>query len=91
MTHLSTRPQNQQRTEKIGSSTFNPNGTLRIKTANGWVTYPRYVAEKYAEKLGQSLPKTCRIYSLDPNVIAAKTLNIKIRGQKSQPLVTYLA
>ncbi len=79
---LSQRPQCGHNSSGLGASRFTPRGALIIKTDDGrWVSYPRFVAERFSEKCGVAFPLSgVRVEVSDPQVIKASTLTVKQRG-----------
>ena len=63
-----------------------------VKTDDGrWVTYSRFVAERYTAKCGIALPMHgLRIEQTDPLNVKAATLTVKQRGGERMTLPTWV-
>lgn len=73
------------------STRYARDGRLIVKANNGkWHAYPAYVAHKFAERLGVTLPAGCRVITLDKECIEPRTLAVKERGKETVPLTRWV-
>jgi len=89
---LSTRPQCGHNSSGADASRFNQRGELTIKAGDGrWVSYGRFVAERFSEKCGVAFPRSgVRVEVKDAQDIRPATLLVKVHRGERLPLTAWV-